>query len=276
MQLGFASYDGGQFLWFYAGLIVAAIIAGIWIPGFLRPDGRDTPVRDGESLAYLAGGTARFVESVLAALFARGDLLVNGKLLFRPAKGKGQTRAERDIMRHGGDLKWGEAKSQLADHAAEADRDLTHKGLLLKPGDRTKLRWLPVLPFLLVLAIGFYRRAAGVAEGEPVGYLTMLMVFVGIMAVARALVFNPRTRAGNEALLKATRDAERLRSAPTVNETGLAVGLFGTGVLIGTPMAPLHAMRQSGGGDGGGSSGDSGSDGGGGGCGGGGCGGCGG
>ena len=59
----------------------------------------------------------------------------------------------------------------------------------------------------------------------------------------------------------------RLRQAPQSDEVTLAVALFGTAVLIGSPWEALHSMRTAQGGDGSG-----GADGG---CGGGGCGGCG-
>ena len=62
----------------------------------------------------------------------------------------------------------------------------------------------------------------------------------------------------------------RFARAPRPDEAAMAVALFGTGVLVGTPWEPVHAMRQRDG-DGGGADGSS--DGG---CGGGGCGGCGG
>lgn len=57
------------------------------------------------------------------------------------------------------------------------------------------------------------------------------------------------------------------------SEVGLGVGLFGMGVLAGTPYAPLHDLRQQSA-DAGNGAGDGGCSGGG--CGGGGCGGCGG
>ena len=94
--------------------------------------------------------------------------------------------------------------------------------------------------------------------------------------VIRLAQFNARTHAGDDAIAETRADMVRLRSAPTSGETGMAVGLFGTAVLVGTPFASLHAMRQPQSGDGGsgGDSGDGAGDGGG--CGGGGCGGCGG
>lgn len=275
MELGFSSYDGGEFLLFYGALIVAAVVAAFWIPGFLRPDGHGHELKDPEALAYLVGGKQRFAESVTAALLARGALRVEGKRLVKTARAEGESRAERDLLRHMGDLDWATAKQRLHDHAAATERDLVSRGVLMPPADRSRLRLLSVAPLVVVFAIGLYRWLAGNAEGEPVGFLTILLVAVLAIALLRLFASNPRTRAGDEVLELALARSQRLRSATTSGETGLAVGLFGTGVLVGTPYAPLHAMRQSGGGADGGVASDGG-DGSGGGCGGGGCGGCGG
>ncbi|MWV28269.1 TIGR04222 domain-containing membrane protein [Aurantiacibacter rhizosphaerae] len=273
MEIGFASYSGADFLLFYAALIMAAIAAGIWIPAAMRPDGRPSQPADAEELAYLAGGTPRFVESVVAALFARRALQVEKKTIVKTTGAQGETPAEKSLMRHVGDLSWSAAKANLDGHADAIDRDLTRRGLLVDPAERLTLRLMPVLPYVFLLLLGAFRWQAGSAEGEPVGFLTTMMIITGVLAVIRLAKFNPRTRAGDAALASAMATAQRLRRATTSGEAGLAVGLFGTAVLVGTPYAPLHAMRQSAGGastD----SGDSGGDGGGG-CGGG-CGGCGG
>lgn len=274
MEIGFSSYSGADFLWFYGLLIVAAIVASLWIPAFLRPDGKPARLDDAEGLAYLAGGQPRFVESVIAALFGRRDLRVEKKTIVKSVHAKGQTRAEQALLRMVGDISWSAAKSSLDAHSEAVDRDLVAKGLLIPPRECWTFRLIPVLPYVFLLLLGGFRWQAGSAQGEPVGYLTLMIVLIVVLAIIRLARFNPRTRAGEDVLARAQRDAQRLRSATTPGETGLAVGLFGTAILVGTPFALLHAMRQQGSGDSGsGGSGDG--DGGGSGCGGG-CGGCGG
>ncbi|WP_338244403.1 TIGR04222 domain-containing membrane protein [Aurantiacibacter hainanensis] len=273
MEIGFSSYSGGDFLWFFGFLIAAAVVAGFWIPGALRPEGRLSQVNDAEKLAYLAGGRTRFGESVLANLFARGDLRTRKKTIIKSTHPQPETEAERAVLRVPGDFRWSDARKALDAHARDIDRDLAARGLLIAPDERLKFRLLPVLPYAVLLVIGTFRLQAGAAQGEPVGYLTLMLIAVTVLGFVRLAKFNPRTQAGDEALAEAQDHSSRLRSAPTRAETGMAVGLFGTAVLVGTPFESLHAMRQQGGGgyaDGGGD-GD-----GGGGCGGGGCGGCGG
>ena len=104
---------------------------------------------------------------------------------------------------------------------------------------------------------------------------TVLLVLTAVLALWRFFAVDRRTKGGIEAVKHAQGKSDRLRRAPTGDETGQAVALYGTAVLAGTPLAAFHTMRSSNSGDGGGCSSDGGGDGGGG-CGGGGCGGCGG
>lgn len=274
MEIGFSSYSGGDFLLFYVLLLAATVAASLWMPGRLRPKGRVVELANPELLAYLGGGPARFADSVLAALVARGALLVEKKELVPTGSEEGETRAESALLREHGTLSWKQVQKTLVPLVDAAERELVSRGLLTAPDERLKLRLLPVLPFVALFLIGLFRRQAGAAEGEPVGFLTVLLVVTVVFAIIRLSRFNPRTHGGDEALERARDAAARLRSAPTNSEAGLAVGLFGTAILVGTPFDSLHAMRQPQSGDAGGGAdgdGDGGS-----GCGGGGCGGCGG
>ncbi len=271
----FSSYTGTDFLLFYLLLLATAVAASLWMPGRLRPEGRDVAMRDAELLAYLSGGPARFADSVAAALVARSDMRVADKNLVPVPNAQGRTRAEQALLRDYSGYGWNDVLQALSPHADAAERQLEVKGLLLEQSERWKLRLLPALPFAVLLLIGLYRRQAGAALGEPVDFLSVLMMGTLLLAVVRLAVFNPRTHAGNDAVEEARNSHARLSTAPTREEMGLAVGLFGTSVLVGTPFMALHTMRhQQQGGDSGGGSG-CGSDGGSG-CGGGGCGGCGG
>ncbi|MCL4672203.1 MAG: TIGR04222 domain-containing membrane protein [Sphingomonadaceae bacterium] len=274
----FGSYTGWDFLLLYGGLLVAAAVASLWIPGWLRAEGRFSGALDPEELALLAGGRKRLAHSALADLYAAGALTHGGtgKLAVAlhdvPAGVAGK-----QILRGGGIFDLSEALKRVGDRADDLEERLSAKGLLLDKGARLALRFLSVLPFLVLLALGWYRKEAGEALGEPTGYLTGLMVVALALALWRFATLSPLTRAGEDALERQRARNERLRSAPTGSEAGLAVALFGTGVLVGTPFEAVHALRPQGSGDAGGS-GDSGGDSGcgGGGCGGGGCGGCGG
>jgi uncharacterized protein (TIGR04222 family) len=166
-----------------------------------------------------------------------------------------------------------EAKKAIAVHSERTSGRLQRTGLLLRSEEYSRLRWLSVAPFAALLMLGLYRERAGSALGEPTGFLVILMVLTLAFAIIRFTWFDPRTQAGIAAVRELRSKNGRLPRAPRAEEAAMAVALFGTGVLVGTPWEPVHAMRKQ---DGdGGSSGDSGSSDGGSGCGGG-CGGCGG
>ena len=71
---GFSTYSGSDFLLFYALLVVAAIVAGVWVPTLLRADGAERSVQDRYEAAFLAGGGKRVAETALAQLLAEDAL----------------------------------------------------------------------------------------------------------------------------------------------------------------------------------------------------------
>lgn len=270
----FASYSGLEFLIFYAVMLVTAIAAGIWMPAFLRPEGRRGEVSDVEEIAVLAGGPKRHVWAVVSSLVAKDALEAGAKHKLRVAKPDvGEGDAQRTILTKTGDFTPAELRLTLRSRRTQIERDLEKRGLLLNAGEISRLRWLSITPYAAVFAIGLYRQQAGEALGEPTNNLIGMLCLTGLFALWRLLVVNPRTQAGNAAIKELEERSSRLRRAPQAQEAGYAVAIFGTGVLVGTPWEPLHALQRIGGDTGGGGSDSDG------GCGsgcGGGCGGCGG
>ncbi|MCL9981868.1 MAG: TIGR04222 domain-containing membrane protein [Erythrobacter sp.] len=268
----FSSWTGSDFLQFYIMLLVLSAVAGWWIPAQLRPAGRASESLDAEDLAMLGGGRERFADSLLADLFVRGGLAAvsAGKLeVVQP--GLPASPAGKALLAYGAPISASAASKAVGVHAERVAARLRRSGLLLRPEELTQLRWLSIAPFCALLLLGLYRQRAGSAEGEATGFLVILMVLTAGLALLRFFKVDHRTRAGIAAVQGFRARAARLSAAPRPEEVATAVALFGTGVLVGTPWEPVHAMRhQSGGGDGGSSdsSSDGGSDGGGGGCGG--------
>jgi uncharacterized protein (TIGR04222 family) len=272
----FSSFSGSDFLNFYGVLLFTAGIAGLFIPVLMRPEGRGGELSDMEDIAVMAGGSERHASVITADLLARGGLSEDGKdklTVRNPRLETGQAGAA--VLRMDGSFKFDKITKTLKAHAERVEANLIRRGLLLDGGQRMQLRLLATAPYLLLLAIGLYRWQAGAAAGQPTGFLVTLLIVTGVLALIRFATVKRRTKAGDAAIDRLRERSDRLRRAPTAPEVGIAVALFGTAVLVGTPFETLHAMRQAQGGDGGSSSGDSSSDGGGG-CGGGGCGGCGG
>ena len=277
MQL-FSSWTGGDFLLFYTLLLGLAVLAAWWMPVPLRAAGRTGESLDAEDLALLAGGRDRFADSLVADLFVRGGLAEagSGKLAVAE-RSLPASPAARVLLTVPSPISLGEARALLSVHADRATARLERHGLLLRSEDMLRLRLFTLAPFVFLLVLGLYRQRAGSVLGEPTGGLIGLMVVTLVAAIIRYATLDWRTEGGIATINRMRDKAARLRLAPEPHEAPLAVALFGTAVLVGTPWEQVHAMRQqSGSGDSGGSS-DGGSDSGGdGGCGGGGCGGCGG
>jgi len=275
--LGPFDLTGGPFLALYAVLFVCACLAGIAIPRLMRPRGHDAIVTDPDELAVLSGGPLRLGEAVIAHLLANGTLEITGKEEFRVVKNGGaRSAAERAVVGSGGTLGWSKARSRLKPEAKAVTQRLEQRGLMLDGMQAMRLRLLQTVPYLLLFGFGFIKLMIGMARDRPVGFLAVLLVATAIAAAVRALVLDRRTRAGMAALKGRRSEAHRLSLAPMQGETGLAVALFGTAVLAGSPLAEFHTMRvMATQGSGCSGSTDSSSGGGDSGCGGGGCGGCG-
>lgn len=271
----FASWTGSDFLLFYSILLGFACLAGWWIPNLLREAGRRGSLDDLEGVALLTGGRARLTDSLLAELYVQGGLTEGpkGKLAIADRNAPVSPTA-RTLLANDTPLSLADARKAIGAQAERVAARLQRSGLLMRDEDYTKLRWLSVTPFVALFLVGLYRQRAGDALGEPTGFLVILLVLTGVFAVIRFATVDPRTVAGIAAVSDLRARNDRFSRAPLPEEAAMAVALFGTAVLVGTPWEPVHAMRKPDG-DAGSSGGDGSSDGGSG-CGGGGCGGCGG
>jgi hypothetical protein len=74
--------------------------------------------------------------------------------------------------------------------------------------------------------------------------LSALMALTAVIALFRFILTDPRTRAGIEAVARARAAGAHLGRSSQHDEAPLAVALFGTAVLIGTPWEPVCALCQ--------------------------------
>jgi uncharacterized protein (TIGR04222 family) len=275
MSLGPFDWTGGPFLILYIGLLVTVVISGMLIPAWQLPEGRRQKVSDPDQLAFLAGGKARFADSIVARLLAGRALVMNGKDKLDVRMRNGASAAENSVLALTAPLDWSRIERTLRPTADSLNQRLQRSGLMLTSGERANLRYWALLPYLTLLMFGATKWFIGEARDRPIGFLTVLLIVTAILALVRALTIPKLTGAGIAALGDAREEANRVRRAPLAGEMGLAVALFGTTVLMGSELDAFHKMRAASGGDGSSSGGDGGG-GDGGGCGGGGCGGCGG
>jgi uncharacterized protein (TIGR04222 family) len=260
------TWTGGSFIAFYLVLLAFCCAAAWWIPVRLRHSGRRGGAPDAEDLALLAGGRVRHADSVIADLFLRGGLSNDGQGQMVVAQpGLLASPAGRALLAVHEPFNAAKADVVLAIHANRIVARLRREGLMLRSDQLSRLRWLSIAPLGALFFIGLYRQRAGSMLDEPTGWLIALLGLTAVLAVIRFVIADPRTRAGIEVVERQRAQSANLRRMPSAEEAVLAVALFGTGVLVGTPWEPVHALRQGGSGDGGGgdTSSDSGSDGGG-------------
>lgn len=274
---GLGPFDlGGQhFLLLYGALFVVALISGHLLQERLRPEGAMPHRIDTEMLAMLAGGPARYAEAVAAGLLADGRLVVQGQTKLAAAPGASGSVAERRVLALPASFQWSEVVTALADPAESVREAMVRAGLFVDRSMGWKMRLAATAPLLALMLLGGVKLLIGEARGRPVGFLSIALFLIGLVAILRFAAHDARTDAGRAALADHQAESDRLRRAPTADEAALGVALFGTGILVGSGWEPLHRMRAASSGDGGGMTSDgggssSGSDGGGGG----GCGGC--
>jgi len=89
------------------------------------------------------------------------------------------------------------------------------------------------LPLLVLLLFGVIKFFIGEARERPTDYLLALLIFTAVLAALRFGALDRRTEEGHALLSAEGKRADRLRRAPTADELGLAVALFGTTVLVG-------------------------------------------
>ena len=241
----FSSWTGSDFLLFYIMLLALGIAAAWWIPAKLRSEGRRSESADAEDIALLVNGPARHADCVVADLFARRGLNDHGGgKFFVCDSAVPASPAGRALLALRDPFSRREASRLLAIHASRSSARLQREGLMLKIDELNRLRWLSITPFIALVMLGLYRAWAGSLEGEPIGYLLALLGLTAGLAVARFLRFDRRTVAGMAMVQTMRAQSSRLGRAPLADEAAMAVALFGTAVLIGTPWAAVHAMRQ--------------------------------
>jgi uncharacterized protein (TIGR04222 family) len=248
-------------------------------------------------VAFLNGGADLALTAALSAMHRAGTIGTAGRgVVVATARPDARADELERAVHHAATTAVPRRRLAAAGGVASAlhriEQRLVAAGLLLSAERRVRIRlvggWV-----LVLAALGVVRIVAGIANGQPVLFLILLVVLllvIGVLLVARV---PRRTRAGDALLRRLAADHHLL--APSVRPdwevygpagAALSIGVFGVSALwaadpaFATELAAQRAAAQSAGGGyaGGGESGGGGGDGGGGGggCGGGGCGGCGG
>jgi uncharacterized protein (TIGR04222 family) len=251
MPLGPFDWTGQPFLILFGALFVIATLVSFVVPALLRPTGREPERIDPDDLALLAGGRERLFSAAATRLLAAGTLQLRGKH-FAVAPGGGDLAIEPGAQ-------WSGVERGLRGHATAIEARLRRAGLLIDAPTLTSMRRWAAFPYLGLVTFGLLKLLIGAERGRPIDFLAAGVVVTALMVVMRAAGVDRRSHAGRIAVIKARRTHQRLRRAPTRAEMGLAVALFGTGILAGSEFAEFHKLRAaSGDGGGGDTSGDGG------------------
>ncbi|MGW5054499.1 TIGR04222 domain-containing membrane protein [Actinokineospora sp. NPDC004072] len=183
-------------------------------------------------LAYLAGGPTRVVETAVARLLDLGKVKANRTGSIRVVAGATATdlvdRAVLQDTKRYAYRSVGPLVGQVArDDAVQAVRSsLVGKGLLVD-GGAMRAR-LAAVPALVLLVVGVARWVNGIAEGYPIGWLTVGLVVTAVVAIAlyRAPL-SERTYAGERVLAQA-----RGKSRPGAGTEAALLGGATTAVLF--------------------------------------------
>ena len=261
---------GAEFLIFYGFGLLVSWLLGHAIVWWIRPQGSAGYVDNPNDLALLSGQKDRLGEAAVARMLDRGLLSLEGRKRLVRNGGAPSDPVEAEIMALGARTSWNKVSRAVRGQADHLRERLVMRGLMTEKVDAWTTGLAAAVPMFALFALGVAKYFTGVSRDRPVGLLIIALILTVVFLLMRVFGTDRRTKAGIAAYKEAASRNARLRIAPRGPETGMAVALFGTGVIATGPLGDFHRMRSAGSGDG--SGGDSSGDGG---CGGG-CGGCGG
>jgi uncharacterized protein (TIGR04222 family) len=236
-------WDPLAFIGTYFMLLMIVGPLGWLLPRLLRPAGRTQQLRDADSLAYLSGRETRFADTVMTRLVASGAVEIDGKL-FRSTTAAGARGADRAVLALRSPFVWSDIVAALRPEAAVLRRRLEAAGLLLDGEEYRGLRLLAIAPYAALLLFGGIRLFADILRNGPLFVLSVMLLLTLIPMAIRWRFVSDQTRAARAAVKEARRENQRIRRAPTVRESDLAVALFGTTVLAGSALAAFYQLRN--------------------------------
>jgi len=249
---------GPQFLVFYAVLITVTV-AYCWF----RRRGSDAlaslpppalPQRfDPYEIAYLRGGDREVARVAVVRLAQSGYLLTGGKRIVTQTDHpplQDLTDLERCVFdwvaqeRNVKDVFYdSELIAMLRSHTLRYEERL-HRDRMLVENDA--MAGYTAIALALIAGVGILRLFVGLVRQRPVGFL----ILMGIAGLIALFLVSRRSRlsARGEAYLKGLQQEWEQRARPVqVDDDSivLATGLFGAGVLAGTPYEDLSHTNKS-------------------------------
>lgn len=279
---------GPEFLSLYLPLLFGGFLVALVLRYLLRLPAGQPPRLDKRMDPYevaALGGPNTLVEAAVASLFHRSALRIEGRsIAAATALLTDVAPIERSVFECAatGNTTLEDMRRALSPDIQSFQQRLSRKGLVVEDSQALRAQLVPSLVYGAVLLLGFAKIFVGLSRGKPVGFLVVL-VGIGCLGLLKLGSRPWRSRLGDATLRALREEHQPLRTTAMAGESSqslsgrdlaLAVGLFGSAMLIPMGYADLRQILHpastgdSGGGDSGSSCGSS--------CGGGGCGGCGG
>lgn len=261
--------NGKSYLAFLIPTLVVALVAGIvyraWSAGPYLAPGEEPDSLRWDQLAYLVGGKERLATATITRLVERGAARVDperDEMLIATDHDSVLSPVERAARQHLPVSKNDPAAIQKLMTETEAAlatdiHDWEEKGWWRSRSSARTRTLLSVLPlFLVTMVFGFGRLIQGIQNGNPVGYLFLVLMLAFLAMIVMVLVQSPRTRAGQQIVDRYRQRHQQLRSGdnfesaklPDGSTAATAVALFGTSCLnasIYTSLTAWYPNRNS-------------------------------
>lgn len=256
--------DGIQYLWFLIPTMIAAIVLGNFYWMFARGPKPDSSTDEQnltwEQAAYLAGQKNRLATAAIARLVDRQYAAIDGnngdRLIRKSGAGEPHSPVERAVLKALPlDRTDKGALARLADTAegafAEEIHAMEEAGYVNSNAKAKSHAIMGALPLIFViLGLGLPRLVLGIQNGKPVLFLVITLIFASIIAFMMTFAQLLRTRKGDAALKRLQTANANLkagsawknspsRGIPPETTAAMAVALFGTVVLAGSPLERL-------------------------------------
>ncbi|MGH3859368.1 TIGR04222 domain-containing membrane protein [Actinokineospora sp.] len=255
---------GPDFLRIYLVAFAFALLFALAVRIMVRAGSADSRAASGaigpgqltvDELACLAGGARRVVETAVARLIDRDKVRPSRKGTVRVVEGSTATdpidqAVMSDIRRyHERSIGLLVDKVGRDDAVRKLGEGLARKGLLVGE-DAVRARWC-VLPLTVLFVVGGARWTNGLAEGRPIGWLTLALVATAVMTVLLYRKSVPALTYAGERVLAEAR-GKRSRVGDEAVLLGGMAGVVGVVALSGLAAHPdtevamaLEAQKQA-------------------------------
>jgi len=243
--------SGPEFLQLYLVGLALAVLVAIVIRVRVRAGHSNSPVRslDMDELAYLAGGPRRVVETAIARLLTSGELRTSRRGAVQATSTSQSLNAVDRAVISDSQRYTNRTVNLMIPAVAKDDvvtaigRRLEEMGLVVRPEVAKSAARKGSIALWVLFVIGNVRWFNGRAIGAPVGYLTLLLVLTGLLAILfMRRSKHVRTSKGDK-VLDAARTTSSSRSA--MPEEAMYAGAAGLVLFGGLAVYPDLAVRSS-------------------------------